>query len=152
MRRFLFLGLCFVLLSEVQAVRAERFDAATWAEVKPYELPALQNLDRLRIGQLVELRFNYRQSQIRHVKPNWYQGSVWRYAPGEKKQFSFVQVMVPKSGYPAFKAISSDFKAGEDYVVYGQVLQDAEINKFRFIRLIGTKVERDLSGNVTVSW
>lgn len=152
MRNFLNLIVLLTLLVAAGNLHAERFDAATWAKVQTYKVSALQGLDRFPIGQVIRIEFDCRHQRIRHPKPNWYQGSLWSRAPGGNTEPSFVQVMVPKAALPAFKAISTDFRGGGKYVAYGQVLQDLEANKFRFVRLFGTKVARDAAGNVTVTW
>jgi hypothetical protein len=152
MNNILRLALLLAFLCGAGVLRAERFSAATWAGVQSYEVAELRKLDRLQVGQLVAIKFNYRHERIRHLKPNWYQGSLWGYAPAGKDKFSVVQVMVPKDALPAYKAIPTDFKSAGDSVAYGQVLQDSEAAKFRFIRLMGTKLERDTAGNATVGW
>ena len=109
----------------------------------------------MKIGQVVGIKFNYRHKKIRHLKPNWYQGSLWEHdstAKKKKEQFTFVQVMVARAALPAFKAISDNFAAGGEFIAYGQILQDKEATKWRFIRLLGTKVEKDAAGNATVLW
>lgn len=152
MKTFLRLIVMLTLLGGLSALRAERFDAASWAKVQSYDVSALEKLDRIPVGQVIGIKFNYRHKRIRHLKPNWYQGSLWGHTPEGKKRFTFVQVMVPKAALPAFEAISTDFNSGGEFVAYGQVMRDTEADKFRFVRLFGTKVARDSAGNATVSW
>ena len=132
-------------------VMRNRFDAATWRRVKTYDMQELQKLDPLPLRQVVGVRFNYRHDRIRHWKPNWYQGSIWRYRREARDEFDYIQVLVAKADLESFKAIASDFNAGREYLVYGQVLKDADAN-FVFLRLIGTKVKRGARGAVTVTW
>ena len=101
--------------------------------------------------QIVGVRFNYRHPTIRHLKPNWFQGSIWRYSRGETDDFDYIQVMVSKADVEAFRAVPTEFRAGGDFVVYGQILKDHETN-FTFLRLLGTKVQRGRAGEVTISW
>lgn len=152
MKNLLRLGALLAFLCAAANLPAERFDAAAWSKVQVVEISSLQKLDRLPVGQVIGIKFNYRHQRIRHLKPNWYQGSLWSNAPVGKKKFLFVQVMVPKAALAAFKALPTDFQSAEEHVAYGQLQQDAEANKFRFIRLFGTKVAKDATGIVTVSW
>jgi hypothetical protein len=152
MNKLLVLAVGTILCAALIEVRAERFDAAAWAKVKTYDVVEIENLDRLLPGEIVGVRFHYRHRRISHRKPNWYQGSLWTYNAGEKKKLSSVPVMVAKESLPAFEAIATAFKSGNSYLAYGVVLQDSERLHFRFLRLIGTKVERDTAGNATVGW
>jgi hypothetical protein len=152
MKRFLRLVLLLVLLCVPGLLRAELFKAADWANVKTYDVSELQKLEKMKIGQVVGIKFNYRHKKIRHLKPTWYQGSLWQHDSAAKKKFTFVQVMVAKDALPAFKSITDDFAAGGEFVAYGQILQDKEATKWRFIRLLGNKAEKDAAGNTIVSW
>ncbi len=58
--------------------------------------------------------------------------------------------MVAKADVEAFRALPTDFRAGKNFVVYGQILKDEEAD-FTFLRLLGTKVTRG-GDRVTVSW
>lgn len=141
------------VLRQVERARVvgQSFNAATWRRVKTYDMQALQQLDPLPLRQIVGVRFNYRQERIRHWKPNWYQGSIWRYRRETRDEFDYIQVVVAKADLESFKAISSDFRAGREYLVYGEVLKDMDAN-FIFLRLLGTSVKRDARGDVTVGW
>lgn len=130
---------------------AERFSAKTWRQVKTYDMQALQQLEPLPLRRIVGVRFNYRESTTRHLKPNWFQGSIWSHRRAEKDEFDYIQVMVAKGNLEAFRALPTDFRAGGNFVVYGQVLRDQEAN-FIFLRLLGTKVKQGNSGQVTVGW
>lgn len=152
MRRIAPLALFFTLLIAESAVAAERVPARVWRRVKTYDMPTLQKIEPLPMRHIVGVRFNYRQSDIRHLKPNWHYGSIWRYRrAGGKDQFDHIPVMVADADLPAFQRISTNSQSGRNYVAYGQVLQDAEAH-FLFLRLLGTKVRRDSRGNATVSW
>jgi len=142
--------IAIALAAAPPAGAAERLDAKTWRRVKTYDMRALQKLDPLPLRQIVGVRFNYRHATIRHLKPNWFQGSIWYYSRGEKDDFDYVQVMVAKADVEAFRALPTDFRAGNNFVVYGQILKDEEAD-FTFLRLLGTKVTRG-GDRVTVSW
>jgi len=145
------LALLLALVFGSSAAAAERVDAKVWRRVKTYDMRALQKLEPLPLRQIVGVRFNYRNPEVRHLKPNWFQGSIWSYSRGEKDDFDYIQVMVSKADVGAFKALPTDFRAGANFVVYGQILKDQEAN-FTFLRLLGTKVKRGKGGRVTVSW
>ena len=137
-------------LSTAQAV--ERVDAKRWRGVKTYSMAELKQLDPLPMRKIVGLRFAYRHRTVRHLKPSWYQGSLWvSRHDNVKADYDYVQVMVAKNDLAAFKALPSDPGSEERHLVYGQVLRDSE-SGFTFLRLLGTKVERDGSGNVVVDW
>ncbi len=133
-------------------LRAERISAEAVATLKTYQVSDLQKLDRIPLRQPIAIKFNYRHQKIRHLKPGWYQGSLWGYAVEGKKKYVFVQVMIAKKDLPAFKAITTDFEAGVEQVGYGQVLQDREATRWQFVRLFGTKMENDPAGGAIVSW
>ncbi len=152
MKNLLRFFLVVACLSSSAFLRAERVPAESVAKMKTYQVSDLQKLDGIPLRQLIAIKFNYRHEKIRHLKPNWYQGSLWGYAVEGKKKYVFVQVMISKEDLPAFKAITTDFQSGHEQVAYGQVLQEGEATKWRFVRLFGTKMERDGAGNATVSW
>lgn len=149
MKTFLVLSLVFA--GAINAFSAHTFNAATWRTLETYDVQTLKQKQASMIGKLVAVRFNYRHKKIRHMKPNWYQGSIWHYASGPKKSFSFVQVMVSKAALPAFKAIPTNFGSQTPTIAYGQVLQDTESSMI-FIKLLGTKVIVDDAGNAVVDW
>jgi hypothetical protein len=138
-------------VSAINAFAAHTFNATTWQNLQTYDVRNLKEKQASLIGKLVSVRFNYRHKKIRHLKPNWYQGSLWQYETGPKKSFSFVQVMVAKDAVPAFKAIPTNFQAQTAKIAYGQVLRDTETGMI-FVKLLGTKVIVDDVGNVVVDW
>lgn len=152
MKNFLRLLLVIGWLTGANFLRAERVPADKLAAMKTYQVSDLKKLDRIPLRQPIAIKFNYRHEKIRHLKPSWYQGSIWGYALEGKKKYAFVQVMISKEDLPAFKAITTDFRAGAEQTAYGEVLQDREATGWRFVRLFGTKLERDAAGNATVSW
>ncbi len=112
---------------------------------------ALKKIESSLVGKVVGLRLNYRGDRIDHLKPSWYEGSVWQYRPSEKDKFAFLRVMVAKKDLPAFKSIPTDFKSAGEIVVYGEVGR-AVNPSYLFVRLLGRKVTLDASGNATVDW
>ena len=65
---------------KVKIFAGARFDAKTWAKVQSFDVRTLSKEKALdaRVGQLVEVHFNFRAKDVRHLKPNWYQASVCR--------------------------------------------------------------------------
>lgn len=141
-----------LLLWFAPSLLAQRLSSDAFARVSTYDVVQLDQLDRIPENQLIGIRFNYRHERIRKLKPNWYQGSLWQYAPGEKRKFAYVQVMIPQKALAQFKALPAKFDAGTEHVAYGEVRRDTEATKWRFIRLFGTKAERDPAGKVTIGW
>lgn len=135
----------------IDVFAGSRFDAKTWQTVHSYDVRALsQNFDT-HVGELVEVHFNFRGKDIHHMKPNWYESSVWQPDPRSRKHFTHVRVMVSKSDLKAFKSFPTDSGSTGDITVYGKILRDSEA-KFVFIRLIGRNTIVDPGGNVTVTW
>ena len=144
----LFLGL--LAISSVSA--AERIDAKTWRRVKTYDMPTLQKMEPLPMRMVVGVRFDFRNKDVRHLKPNWFHGSIWQVSRSNgRENLDHIPVMVAKVDVPAFQALPTAAEAGRNFVVYGQVLNDADAN-YIFLRLLGTKVKRDRRGHATISW
>jgi hypothetical protein len=137
--------------SAVNTADAERFDARSWRRVKTYDMAKLQKLDPP-IGRVLGVKFNYRHEDIRHLKPNWYYASIWHVVRGQDSaEFMHITVMVPAEALESFKALPADFRSQHTYVMYGEILRDADAG-FPFLRAIGTKVKRGKGGKVTVKW
>jgi hypothetical protein len=151
MKKTLCLAVILSVAGAISALCGQQFDAAAWRGVQIHDLPALQKIESSLAGKIVGVRINYRGDRISHPKPNWYEGSIWRYRPGEKDKFAFLRVMVAKKDLPSFKSIPADFKSPTEIVLYGQVSRDMEAN-FLFIKLLGRNVTLDPSGNATVDW
>lgn len=138
---------------QVRIFAGARFDANTWAKLQTADVKTLskdRNLDS-HVGQLVELHFQFRSKELRHLKPNWYQASVWQASPEERRGFVSVPVMIANSDLKAFEAFTTDHRATTDLKVYGQVLYDFAIN-YVFIRVIGTNSFVDSDGKTNVTW
>ena len=151
MKKTLCLAVILACAGASSAFCGQQFAAASWRGVPTYDLPALQKIESSLVGKVVGVRINYRGDRISHPKPSWYEGSIWRYRPGEKDKFPFLRVMVAKQDLPSFKSITTDFKSPAEIVVYGEVGRDTQAN-FLFVRLLGRKVTLDASGNATVDW
>jgi hypothetical protein len=147
------LGLAVILsfFGAMSAFCGQQFDAAAWRGVQTYDLADLKKIESSLVGKVVGVRINYRGDRLSRQKPNWSEGSIWRYRPSEKDKFAFLRVIVAKNDLPAFKSIPTDFKSAAEIVVYGEVGRETEAN-FLFVRLLGRKVTLDASGRATVDW
>lgn len=143
--------LALVLLATPSAFGADRYDAKSWRRVKTYDMTALQKIEPLPLRQIVAVRFNYRAAETRHLKPNWFYSSIWSIVhAGNKADFTHIPVMVAKGDLDRFKSLPTTPETGGNFVVYGQVLEDAE-SRFLFLRLLGTKVKTG-KRTVSVTW
>jgi len=127
-----------------------RYEAKVWRAVQTYDLATLsKNLDE-HMRELVAVKCNFRGKDIHHMKPNWYESSIWQNIPGEHGKFAHVSVMVAKPDLAAFKSIPTD-SSGAEITLYGRVERDTQAN-FTFLRLVGRNASTDSAGNATVSW
>ena len=140
----------FILAAALSAFAGVRFDAKTWRNVQTYDVRTLsKNLDA-HVGEIVTIHFNFRGKDIHHMKPNWYESSIWQTDPQGQKGFSDVRVMVAKQDLKAFKSFPTSSSEAE-ITVYGKVLRDAEAH-FMFVRLLGSKATPNPDGSVSVTW
>ena len=127
-----------------------RMDGKTFRSIQTYDLRGLRESLKSHSREFVAVKFNFRGKDIHHLKPNWYESSIWQRDPEGKKPVD-LRVMVAKKDLPAFKSITTDASSAADITVYGRVLWDAD-SKFTFIQLIGRNAMLDSSGNAIVSW
>jgi hypothetical protein len=151
MKKSLCLAVILSFFGAMSAFCGQQFEAAAWRGVQTYDVADLKKIESSLVGKVVGVRINYRGDRLSRQKPNWSEGSIWRYRPGEKDKFAFLRVIVAKKDLPAFKSIPTDFKSPAEIVVYGEVGRETEAN-FLFIRLLGRKVTLDASGHATVDW
>jgi hypothetical protein len=149
MRKVLLILLGFAAV--VTAFGAVKFDAKTWRNVQTYDVRTLSKDLRAHVRELMMVKLNFRGKDIHHLKPGWYEGSIWQPDPQGNKGFSFVKVMVSKSDLAAFQSITTDAGSKEEITVCARVLFETD-NSFLFLRLIGRNVAVDSSGNATVTW
>ena len=152
MKRFVLLTFMMVLLTGavIFAAKPVRYDARVWQAVQTYDLAVLSKDLEAHTRELVGVKCSFRGKDIRHMKPNWYQSSIWQPIPGESGKFAHVAVMVGKADLDAFKAIPTNSGGGE-ITIYGRVEYDLA-TKYRFLRLVGKNVSTDAAGNATVTW
>ncbi|MDQ2824472.1 MAG: hypothetical protein M3R29_03395 [Verrucomicrobiota bacterium] len=150
MKRMFCLSVMVSLLGATPAFCGDSTTVKNWSNVQTYELATLKKNIESQTRKIVGVRFNFRGKDIHHMKPNWYESSLWQPNPGGKG-FVDVQVMVAKKDLPAFKAIPTDAQSAQVITIYGQVLRDSEAN-FPFVRLMGRNATPDQSGNAILSW
>jgi hypothetical protein len=151
MNKFLPLLLALAVLVAISSVAAAtRVEAKNWRNLQTTDVRALSENLKSHTRELVALKFNFRGKDIHHLKPNWYQSSIWQRDPEGKKSIN-VRVMTAKKDLPAFKSITTNAASSDEITVYGRVLWDPESN-FIFVQLLGRNAVVDPSGNATLSW
>ena len=138
---------------QVRIFAGARFDSNAWGKLQEFDVKTLSKGRALEahVGHLVELHFQFRSKELRHLKPNWYQASVWQPSPEERRGFVSVPVMVANMDLKGFEAFTTDHRATADVKVYGQILYDFGIN-YTFVRVIGINSFVDGDGYVNVTW
>lgn len=126
-------------------------EAKNWKQLQTYDVRTLAPIMDNHNRELVAVKFNFRGKDIHHLKPNWYECSLWQPDPKARKHFADVRVMVAKADLAAFSAITKDSSAGQELTVYGTIARDFD-SHFLFVRLIGRNVTLDSAGNATVTW
>jgi hypothetical protein len=127
-----------------------RYDAKVWGAVQTYDVATLSENFQAHTRELLGVKCNFRGKDIHHLKPNWYESSIWQPVPGQREKFAHVSVMVAKPDLNAFKSIPTD-SSGNEITLYGRVEYDVAAN-FHFLRLVGRNVTTDAAGNATVTW
>ena len=151
MKRTIESALLFVFVSLVGSTLAQvKYDARTWKAVQTYDLMTLSKNFEAYTRELVGVKCSFRGKDIHHMKPNWYESSIWQPIPGESGKFAHVSVMVAKKDLAAFKSIP-EHASGAEITLYGRVEYDVAY-KFRFLRLVGRNAATDAAGNATVTW
>ena len=145
------LAAIFAVIGLTTGVAGQQFDAATWKSVQTYDVPTLLKQEASLINRVVAVRFHYRSAKLRHLKPSWYEASIWQHDPKAKKGYSALRVWVAKKDVPAFESITSDFNSITETTVYAKVEKDPD-NNLAQLRLLGRKVTLDAAGNATVDW
>lgn len=111
---------------------------STPSNLPTFDVPAFLAQQGTLLGRTVAIRFHYRSEKLRHLKPSWYEASLWQRDPKAKKGFSFVRVMVAKKDLAAFKTIPSDFQSALELTAYGRVERDPEAH-YIYLRVQGGK-------------
>lgn len=151
MKKIFLSTLLFAFALAINAFAGTRIEAKAWSKMQTYDARTLAPSLAGHISELTAVKFTFRGKDIRHLKPNWYEGSVWQPDPKGRKGFSDVRVMVARKDLEAFKSITTDSSAGAEMTVYGRVLRDFDAH-FVFVQLLGRNTVVDPSGNATISW
>jgi hypothetical protein len=151
MRKLLAPGLLAFALLAQPCFGQSRVEAKNWKEVQTYDIRTLATVMGNHNRDLVAVKFTFRDKDIHHFKPNWFESAIWQPDPKARKHFAFVKVMVSKADLDAFKSITTDASSGQEITLYGTVLRDFD-SHFLFVRLIGRNVTLDSAGNATVTW
>ena len=139
------------LICLTSAMAGHRIDAAVWRDVQTYDVLTLLKQEASLVGKIVAVRFHYRSAKLHHLRPKWYEASIWQHDPKAKGGFSAQRVVVAKIDFRAFESITSDSKSMADVTVYGRIEKDPDNNETQ-MHLIGRKVTLDAAGNATVDW
>lgn len=142
-------GLLCVVTGVCAAEKALQHPAKIWQAVQTYDLITSKNLDA-HTRELLAVKCSFRGKDIHHMRPNWYESSIWQPIPGQSGKFAHVSVMVARPDLEKFKAIPTD-SSGSQVTLYGRVEYDIGSN-FRFLRLLGRNATTDSSGNATITW
>jgi hypothetical protein len=97
----LVIGCGAILLAKEKPVT---YKADTWRSVQVIDVVTLSKSTDAHTRQLVGVKCNFRGKDIRHMKPNWYQSSLWQPTPDQSGKFAYVPVMVAKADVEAFKS------------------------------------------------
>jgi hypothetical protein len=137
-----------ILIGAATGFCAEGTPVKNW-NVQTFDVATLQKNLPAYQGKVVGVRTSFRGKDIHHMKPNWYESSIWQPNPNGKG-FVDVRVMVAKKDLPAFKSITTT-PGGPEIVLYGKVAREVEGNFF-FVSLIGRTPNVDAAGNGTITW
>lgn len=107
-----------------------KYDARTRQAVQTYDVMTLSKNLEAHTRQLVGVKCSFRGKDIHHMKPNWYESSIWQPIPGQSGKFAHLSVMVAKKDLNAFKSIPEN-ASGSEITLYGGVEYDVD-SKFRF--------------------
>ena len=150
---FMLFGIGGAFGGQVRIFAGARFDSKTWAKLEKLDVKTLSQDRALEshVGQLVELHFQFRSKELRHIKSNWWQASVWQTAPEGHRGFASVPVMIANTDLKSFNSFTTDSRETGDLKIFGQVLYDFGMN-YTFVRVIGTNMFVDGDGYANVTW
>ena len=113
--------------------------------VPMYDVVTLSKYLDQHMGEHIAVLCHSRGKDIHHVKPNWYESSIWQPDPEKRGKFASVRVMIAKKDLDAFKAIPTA-GSSDGIVLQGHVEHDVQAN-FSFLRLIYSNAPRDTSAH-----
>jgi hypothetical protein len=138
-----------VLLMANAASGGEGTRVENWQNVQTYDLAVLKKDRASQQGKVVGVRCSFRSKNFNHMKPNWYQGTIFQKNP-DGKGFTDLLVMIARKDLETFKSLPTE-SGGPEIVLYGDVQHEAESN-FYFVRLFGRTPKTDAKGRTTVVW
>ena len=104
------------------------------------------------IGKIIGVRFNYLGSYTRRSTDGSYEGEIHRSdrsSTTRTTQFAEIDVVVPENAIGWFQNLPTSYSRARDTFVYAEVIE----NRGRAaLRLIGSQIRRDMSGNGAVTW
>ena len=150
MKKILLLSLVLSWSAATTALTADAIALKNWNNVQTYDVADLKKNTESQLRKVVGVRFTFRGKDIHHMKPNWYESSIWAANPSGKG-FVDLRVMVAKKHLPMFKQITTNAQSSEVLTAYGEVLRDSE-SKFFFVRLLGTHATPNPDGSASVVW
>ena len=139
------------LTSFTNPLAAERFAAAAVKNIQTYDVPTLLEQESSLLGQIVAVRFQYRSARLRHLRPRWYEASIWHHESKLKKGRTALRVMVDKKDVPAFQTITSDAQSTAEVTLYALVQKDLDYDLVH-LRILGRKITTDDAGNAVIDW
>jgi hypothetical protein len=145
-----FLVLILTCFATVTGFAAEPITVKNWNGVQTYDVATLKKDMESQMRKIVGVRFTFRGKDIHHMKPNWYESSIWQANPNGKG-FVDLRVMVAKQHLSMFKAVTTNAQSSEVITAYAEVQRDSDA-KYFFVRLLGTHATPDASGGAAVSW
>ena len=151
MKKLVLSALLFPLVFSLTALAGTRVEAKAWSKLQTFDVRTLAPSMDGHIRDLVAVKFTFRGKDIHHLKPNWFEGSIWQPDPKGRKGFTDVRVMIAQKDLAAFKAITTDSSSGTEMTVYGRVLRDFDAH-FLFVQLLGRNSQVDPNGNATLDW
>jgi len=103
-------------------------------------------------GRIVGIQFNFRDAYTRRVDGNWFSGDIRRYDPltTTHRQFERAEVLIPANALSWFQGIPNDSSGAREIVAYAQVEENGSGGTV--LRLLGTQIHRDMSGNGEITW
>ena len=110
-----------------------------------YDVVTLSKYLDQHMGEQIAVLCHSRGKDIRHLKPNWYESSIWQPDPEKRGKFAIVRVMIAKKDLDAFKAIPT-VGSSDGIILQGHVEHDVQAN-FSFLRLIYSNAPRDTSAH-----
>ena len=150
MKGILFLAAALFVSVQLIAAAGVRYRTKVWSAVQTYDVAVLSKNLEEHVRELAGMKCSFRGKDIRHPRPNWYQGSVWQPIAGQSGKFANVAVMVAKHDLAAFKSLPTD-SSGAEIVLYGRIEYDVAA-RYYFVRLVGRNALVDDAGNATVTW